>query len=58
MERSLILIKPYAMQRGLAGVIIGRLQGEGFKLIALKMLHIDKQLAERHYAIHKDKRII
>jgi nucleoside-diphosphate kinase len=55
MERSLVLIKPDAMERGLAGVIIGRLQGEGLKLIALKMLQMDRALAERHYAIHKDK---
>jgi len=55
MERSLVLIKPDAMQRGLAGVIIGRLQGEGLKLTALRMLHMDKTLAERHYAVHKEK---
>ena len=55
MERSLVLIKPDAMERGLAGVIIGRLQAEGLKLIALKMLHMDKALAERHYAVHKGK---
>ncbi|OGN99968.1 MAG: nucleoside-diphosphate kinase [Chloroflexi bacterium RBG_13_52_12] len=55
MERSLVLIKPDAMQRGLAGVIIGRLQGEGLKLIGLKMLHMDKAMAERHYAVHKGK---
>jgi nucleoside-diphosphate kinase len=55
MERSLVLIKPDAMERGLAGVIIGRLQGEGLKLIALKMLRMDKALAERHYAVHKEK---
>jgi nucleoside-diphosphate kinase len=55
MERSLVLIKPDAMQRGLAGVIIGRLQGEGLKLTALRMLHLDKALAERHYGVHKGK---
>lgn len=55
MERSLVLIKPDAMERGLAGVIIGRLQGEGLKLLALRMLHMDRALAERHYAVHKDK---
>jgi nucleoside-diphosphate kinase len=55
MERSLVLIKPDAMERGLAGVIIGRLQGAGLKLTALRMLHMDKALAERHYAVHKDK---
>lgn len=55
MERSLVLIKPDAMERGLAGVIIGRLQGEGLKLTALRLLQMDRALAERHYAIHKDK---
>jgi len=55
MERSLVLIKPDAMERGLAGAIIGRLQGAGLKLTALRMLHMDKALAERHYAIHKEK---
>lgn len=55
MERTLVLIKPDAMERGLAGAIIGRIQGEGLHLIALRMLHMDKILAERHYAVHKDK---
>ncbi|MFA5309588.1 MAG: nucleoside-diphosphate kinase [Dehalococcoidales bacterium] len=55
MERSLVLIKPDAMERGLAGVIIGRLQGEGLRLTGLKMLRMDKALAERHYAVHKGK---
>ena len=55
MERSLVLIKPDAMERGLAGTIIGRLQGEGLKLAALRMLHMDRALAERHYAVHRDK---
>jgi nucleoside-diphosphate kinase len=55
MERSLVLIKPDAMERGLAGAIIGRLQGEGLHLTALRMLHVDKVLAERHYAVHKEK---
>ncbi len=55
MERSLVLIKPDAMQRGLAGTIITCLEKQGLKLVALKMLHLDKALARRHYAIHKDK---
>ena len=55
MERSLVLIKPDAMQRGLAGTIISRLEGQGLKPVALKMLHLDKALAERHYTIHADK---
>ncbi len=55
MEKSLVLIKPDAMQRGLAGAIISRLQGEGLRLVALRMLHMDRALAGRHYAVHKDK---
>ena len=55
MERSLVLIKPDAMQRGLAGTIINRLEKEGMKPVALKMLHMDDALARRHYAIHEGK---
>ncbi len=55
MERSLVLVKPDAMERDLSGVIIGRLQGAGLKLIGLKMLHMDNKLAEKHYAVHKGK---
>jgi nucleoside-diphosphate kinase len=55
MEKSLVLVKPDAMQRELAGVIIGRLQSAGLKLIGLKMLHMDNKLAEKHYAVHKGK---
>ncbi|MCK5434699.1 MAG: nucleoside-diphosphate kinase [Dehalococcoidales bacterium] len=55
MERSLVLIKPDAMQKRLVGTIISRLENQGLKLVALKMLHLDRALAERHYAIHKDK---
>ena len=55
MEKSLVLIKPDAMQRGLAGTIITRLEKQGLKLVAIRMLHMDKTLARQHYAIHKDK---
>ena len=55
MERSLVLIKPDAMQRGLSGTIISRLEGAGLKLVALKMLHVNRALAEKHYGIHRDK---
>ncbi|MEK7354576.1 MAG: nucleoside-diphosphate kinase [Chloroflexota bacterium] len=55
MERSLILIKPDAMKRGFGGAIIGRIQERGLKLVALRMLHVDRALAERHYAVHKGK---
>lgn len=55
MERSLVLIKPDGMQRGLGATIIGRLESRGLKLVAIKMLHLDKALAEKHYDIHRDK---
>ena len=55
MERSLVLVKPDAMKRELAGAIIARLQKLGLKLVAMKMLHADKALARKHYAVHKDK---
>jgi nucleoside-diphosphate kinase len=55
MERSLVLIKPDAIQRGLAGEIISRLEKKGLKIVAMKMLHMDNNLAQRHYDIHKGK---
>lgn len=54
-QRSLVLIKPDAIQRGLAGEIISRLERRGLKIVAMKVLQMDKTLAQRHYAIHKDK---
>lgn len=55
MERSLVLVKPDAVQRGETGAVISRLEGLGLKLVALRMLHLDKALAQRHYAVHRDK---
>ena len=55
MERSLVLAKPDAVQRGLSGTLISRFEELGLKLVALKMLHLDKALAQRHYAVHRDK---
>jgi len=55
MERSLVLIKPDAVQRALTGQIISRLERKGLKIAAMKMLHMDRGLAERHYAVHKGK---
>ena len=55
MERSLVLIKPDAMQRNLADTIISRLEKLGLKLVARKTLQTDKALAQRHYAVHKEK---
>ena len=55
MERTLVLIKPDAMQRGLAGTIIDRLERRGLKIAAMKLIHMDGALAEKHYGIHKGK---
>jgi len=55
MERSLVLIKPDAVQRALTGQIISRLERKGLKIAAMKMLRMDKDLANRHYAVHKGK---
>jgi nucleoside-diphosphate kinase len=54
-ERSLILIKPDAMQRRLAGEILGRIERRGFTLRGGKLIHVDRDLAEKHYAEHAQK---
>jgi nucleoside-diphosphate kinase len=55
MERSLILIKPDAVQRRLAGAILGRIEQRGFTLRAGKLLQVDRELAQKHYAEHEQK---
>jgi len=55
MEKTLILVKPDAMQRELAGQVIARFQAIDLKLCALKMLQMDRALAERHYGVHAEK---
>ena len=55
MEKSLVLIKPDAVERGLSGTIISRLEKQGLQLVALRMLHMDKELTQRHYAAHREK---
>lgn len=54
-EKTLILIKPDALQRNLLGKIIGRFEQKGLKIVALKMMQLDDVLLEKHYAHHKDK---
>jgi nucleoside-diphosphate kinase len=54
-ERSLILIKPDAMQRGLAGDILARIERRGFTLRAGKLIHVSRELGETHYAEHREK---
>ena len=55
MERTLVLVKPDGVQRGLVGEILGRLERTGLKLVALKVIHVDRGLAERHYEAHRGK---
>jgi len=55
METTLILVKPDGVQRCLAGEILTRLEKRGLKIVALKMLRMDRALAEKHYAVHKEK---
>jgi nucleoside-diphosphate kinase len=54
-ERTLAIIKPDAVQRRLIGEIVGRFERKGLRILGLKMIQIDRPLAERHYAVHKGK---
>lgn len=55
MERTLVLVKPDGVQRGLIGEIINRLERRGLHLIGAKFVQVDHELAERHYAVHEGK---
>ncbi|MDI7278108.1 MAG: nucleoside-diphosphate kinase [Anaerolineae bacterium] len=55
MERTLLIIKPDGVQRGLIGTIIGRLEARGLKIVGMKLMQIDRALAARHYAVHQGK---
>lgn len=55
MERTLVLCKPDAVQRGLVGTILARFEAKGLKLVALKLRQFDGSLLEQHYSDHKDK---
>lgn len=55
LERTLVLVKPDGMQRGLAGEIIARYERRGLKIVAMKLMQVDRGLAERHYAEHQGK---
>jgi len=54
-ERTFVMIKPDAVQRGLVGNIITRFERKGIKLVAMKLVSVSKELAEKHYEIHKGK---
>jgi nucleoside-diphosphate kinase len=55
MDRTLILVKPDAMERNLGGTILARLEGAGLKITALKILRVDQALANKHYTVHAGK---
>jgi len=55
MERTLILVKPDGVQRGLVGEIVGRFERRGLKLVGMKLMQITPELAAEHYAVHRER---
>ncbi len=55
MERTFVMVKPDGFERRLVGEIVGRFERRGLKLVGLKLLHPSRELAEKHYAVHKGK---
>ncbi|MEO0540520.1 MAG: nucleoside-diphosphate kinase [Cyanobacteria bacterium P01_A01_bin.105] len=55
MERTFIMIKPDGVQRGLISNIISRFESKGFTLVGLKLMAVSRELAEKHYAVHKER---
>jgi nucleoside-diphosphate kinase len=55
MERTLILVKPDAFERGLTGEILARFERKGLRIVAMKHMTVDKDLAEQHYAEHRER---
>jgi nucleoside-diphosphate kinase len=55
MERTLVLVKPDGVQRGLIGEIIGRFERKGLKVVGLRLLTVPRDMAEEHYAVHAGK---
>ena len=54
-ERTLILVKPDAMARGLAGEIVGRFEARGLEIAAARLVRVERELAEAHYDVHREK---
>ncbi len=54
-ERTLVLLKPDTLQRRLMGRIIGRFEDKGLRIVGLKMMRVTRELAEKHYAEHREK---
>ncbi|WP_015784071.1 nucleoside-diphosphate kinase [Rippkaea orientalis] len=55
MERTFIMIKPDGVQRGLVGEVISRFEAKGFTLVGMKLMQVSKELAEKHYDVHKER---
>ncbi len=55
MERTFIILKPDAVQRGLVGEIIGRFERRGLKIVAMKFMQVSQELAQQHYAVHAQR---
>ncbi|NEO72176.1 nucleoside-diphosphate kinase [Moorena sp. SIO3H5] len=55
MERTFLMVKPDGVQRNLVGQIIQRFETKGFTLVGLKLMSVSRELAEKHYAVHKER---
>lgn len=55
MERTFVMVKPDGVQRNLVGEVIRRFETKGFTLVGLKMMKVSRELAERHYDVHKER---
>ncbi|HYO44402.1 MAG TPA: nucleoside-diphosphate kinase [Candidatus Limnocylindrales bacterium] len=55
LQRTLLLVKPDGVQRQLVGRVLARFEERGLKLVGLKLVHVDRTLAEEHYAVHSEK---
>ena len=55
LQRTLLLVKPDGVQRQLVGRVLTRFEERGLKIVGLKLVHVDRALAEQHYAVHREK---
>lgn len=55
MERTFLMVKPDGVARGLVGEVLSRIERRGLKIVAMKLIHVDKELAKKHYAEHEGK---
>ncbi len=55
MEKTLLLVRPDGVQRGLIGTVIGRIENKGLKIAGLKLIHVSEELAKEHYGEHVDR---